>query len=96
MAEDYIYVVTSTYIENNYSGDVADTVAPYIEDVYGSDYNVFKYKGYDVPDSVGDSPYDVQVWWEDRGFTDDDKNLLLISVAGVVADTECQAHTQRR
>lgn len=79
MANDNIYIVTSQHVEDNFSGDVEGTVAEYIKEVFGSDYDVFQYSGYDVPDSVGDDVIDVQLWWEDQSFTDSDKNLLLLS-----------------
>lgn len=35
MANDSIWIVTSEYVDNNFSGDVTGTVAEYFEDVYG-------------------------------------------------------------
>lgn len=79
MAADNIWVVTSQHIEDNFSGDVTDTVLEYFKHIYGSNYVYDQFEGKSVPDSVGNDPADVQEWWENQPFTDSNKNLLLIS-----------------
>ncbi|AEN06822.1 hypothetical protein Halar_3208 [halophilic archaeon DL31] len=79
MADDNIWIVTSEYVDNNFSGDVTGTVAEYFEDVYGSSYTIDEFQGISIPSNRKDSVYDVQTWWEDQSFTNSDKNLLLIS-----------------
>lgn len=79
MASDTIWIVTSERVENNFSGDVAEAVAKYARDMFGSDYDVNKHYGYSIDGNDLNSMYDVQLWWEDDTFTSSNKNLLLTS-----------------
>ncbi len=55
MADNNIWIVTSEYVDNNFSGDVTGTVAEYFEDVYGSSYTIDEFQGISIPSNRKDS-----------------------------------------
>lgn len=82
VGESTIRIVTSTELKNNYSGDVAGTIAEYVQDIFGSEYTVQTNRGYDVPESHDGSEIkdesDLHSWWKDEPYTSENKNLLVV------------------
>jgi hypothetical protein len=73
---DNIYLVTTEDVESD-DGDHLGVIMDYVQEVFGSDYEYYQYRGYDISDASGQTPGDLHEWWKNDPYTDSDRNLLI-------------------